>query len=235
MKTALFELCERTSNSIWAEPLNGLTSFGFFLVAFMLYQLYKKHPMLKEGRYWDIRLMIGLVGVLGVGSTLFHALSSRWAEIMDIVPIVSFIVVFFFSALVRVLKCNWLQVATGFIAFLGLTNMLVSYFPGAMNDSIAYLSAMTALVTIALYLNMARRPSARMFLLAAVLGCVSLFFRSIDMYVCEQIPLGTHFLWHVCNSVIIYILVHQIIRNAVRKPPVLEEISPDDDEPLKYA
>jgi hypothetical protein len=36
---------------------------------------------------------------------------------------------------------------------------------------------------------------------------MSLIFRSIDMAVCPELPLGTHFLWHLLNAVVLYLLL----------------------------
>jgi hypothetical protein len=36
---------------------------------------------------------------------------------------------------------------------------------------------------------------------------VSLFFRSIDNAICESVPLGTHFLWHLLNGLVLYLLL----------------------------
>jgi hypothetical protein len=43
---------------------------------------------------------------------------------------------------------------------------------------------------------------------------VSLVFRSIDMAVCDAMPLGTHFLWHSLNGLALYLL----LRAAAARP-----------------
>ena len=49
-----------------------------------------------------------------------------------------------------------------------------------------------------------RAPAtARGMAAGAGLLLVSLFFRSIDMAVCDSFPLGTHFLWHILNAVML--------------------------------
>jgi hypothetical protein len=45
-----------------------------------------------------------------------------------------------------------------------------------------------------------------MFAAAGTLA-VSLTFRSIDMTVCDALPLGTHFLWHSLNGLALYLLL----------------------------
>ncbi len=212
-----YGVCERTGPQWWAEPLNILSSLSFFLVAVAIYRYYRRHPDIEGKWIWDVHLLTFLIFCIGIGSTLFHSLPSRTTELLDIVPIVLFINIFFFSIIVRIGKTNWFEALVCYLAFGGSTHVLVTQFPHAMNDSIGYLSSMGALVMIAIHLHMQRRLSSHQFLLAALIGVVSLFFRAIDNAVCDQIPIGTHFLWHSCNAILLYILMKQVVRNVNRE------------------
>jgi hypothetical protein len=44
---------------------------------------------------------------------------------------------------------------------------------------------------------------------------VSLVARSSDMPICNVFPLGTHFIWHLLNATLLYLLV----RLAIEKIP----------------
>jgi hypothetical protein len=53
-----------------------------------------------------------------------------------------------------------------------------------------------------------------------MLGAIAVFFaaytaRSTDMPVCNDFSLGTHFLWHLLNATLLYLLV----RLAILKVP----------------
>jgi Ceramidase len=220
-----YGICERNDGGVFAEPLNLLTNSGFIIVAIALFCYYRRHPDLKGMKIYDIHCLTGLVFCIGVCSTLFHMFPGPVTELIDMVPIVLFINLFFLSAIVRIVKCSTIGTVVCYLAFAGSTHILVTYFPNALNDSIAYLSTMTSLIVIALYLNLKRRTTARMFLVAAIIGVVSLFFRSIDIAVCDVIPTGTHFLWHSCNALLIYILMMQLIRNVNRRARMLREAS----------
>jgi hypothetical protein len=221
-----YGLCERGTNpSFWGEPLNALTNLFFVYVAVAIYRYYRKHPDLSGYKIWDIHVLTFLTFFIAVGSFSFHTMPSILTELLDITPIVMFIIIFFWSALFRIAKCNLFQAIIGFLAFIGSTHILVTQFPNALNDSIGYLSSMIALIMIALHLNMKKRFSARMFLLAALIGVVSLFFRGVDNAVCDVIPFGTHFLWHSLNALLIYILMKQLIRNINRQARMLRHAS----------
>jgi hypothetical protein len=52
-----------------------------------------------------------------------------------------------------------------------------------------------------------RERAGRLMFAAAGTLVVSLTFRSIDMDVCDALPLGTHFLWHSLNGLALYLLL----------------------------
>jgi hypothetical protein len=40
---------------------------------------------------------------------------------------------------------------------------------------------------------------------------LSLTFRSIDMALCDTLPHGTHFLWHLINGGVLFLLVRAVM------------------------
>jgi hypothetical protein len=64
----------------------------------------------------------------------------------------------------------------------------------------------------------AKEPSTRRSLaLAALVFAISLGLRTVDNAICPQVPLGTHFIWHILNAVVLYVLLHTAI-TARRNP-----------------
>ena len=220
-----YGVCERTAPGLFEEPFNLLSSLGFFAVAIALYRFYSRECAgMKDKWVWDVYALKFLVVMIGLGSVSFHSFPSVVTELMDMIPIVIFILVFFFSVLFRIGKTNLFQASVCFMAFAGSTHMLLSMFPNALNDSIGYLSSMAALIMVAIYLNSKRRPSAHAFLTASLVGVVSLFFRGVDNAVCEEFQIGTHFLWHSCNAWLLWILVRQVIRNVNREARIARDL-----------
>jgi Ceramidase len=220
-----YGICEKFNTLPIAEPLNVLTNLAFIGVAISLFHYVRTYEDLKGFKIYDIYALIFLILCIGVCSSIFHLFPSQRNEIIDTIPIVLFINIFFVSTVVRIAKCKPLETVVCYMAYAGFTHILVTHFPNALNDSIGYLSTMTALCVVAFYLNVKRRAAARSFLVAALLGVISLFFRSIDNAVCEVFPLGTHFLWHILNATLIYILMQQLIRNVNRRARMLRAAS----------
>lgn len=212
-----YGVCERTAPGMLAEPLNVLTSFAFIFVAIAIFRYYRAHEDVRGHWVGDIHFLTANTFLIGTCSIIFHTVPTPMTEAFDEGSIVVFIVVYFWSVLFRIGRCSLFQAAICFIAFAGFSHMLVYQFPHSLNDSIGYLSSMLALIMIAVYLHLKARPSSQYFMLAAIIGCVSLFCRAIDRAVCPQFPFGTHCLWHMLNATLLYILLKQIIRNVNRE------------------
>jgi hypothetical protein len=41
--------------------------------------------------------------------------------------------------------------------------------------------------------------------------------RSIDGAVCAYVPMGTHFLWHLLNGIVLYLSMRALILNLPRR------------------
>ena len=48
---------------------------------------------------------------------------------------------------------------------------------------------------------------ARTLATAAALLCLSISIRSLDELLCAQIPIGTHFLWHLINAAMFIVVL----------------------------
>lgn len=212
-----YGICERHALGWMAEPLNVISSFAFMAVAISIYRYYKREEDLQRKWIWDVHALTFITFIIGFNSVLFHAFPNRTTELMDTLAIVFFIIIYFWSVLFRIGRCNLFQASICFIAFVGFSHILVHQFPNALNDSIGYLSSMIALIMIAVHLHLKARPSSQHFMLAAIIGVCSLFCRAIDREICSMLPIGSHFVWHTLNATLLYILLKQLVRNVNRE------------------
>ena len=211
-----YGVCERGGLGMMAEPLNVISSIAFMFVSVGIYRYYHGHEDLERKWIWDIHALTFLTFIIGMNSVIFHTYPTPLTEMMDTIPIVMFIILYFWSVLFRIGRCTPFQAVVCFVAFVGFSHILVAQFPHSLNDSIGYLSSMIALIVIAVHLHLKARPSSQHFMLAAIVGVCSLFCRAIDRDICPQFPFGTHFFWHILNATLLYLLLKQIIRNVNR-------------------
>jgi hypothetical protein len=194
--------CERTDPSFWAEPVNAISNAAFLIAAAAAYMQWRR----AGGRDVPVLLLIVLTAVIGVGSFIFHTVATSGAVLFDTVPIAVFIYGYLFFALRRFLGLSAMAALALLIVFAGLSSLEAAYVPqDALNGSHAYLPALAATVLIGVITT--RRTAGPLVLGAGAVLAVSLVFRSIDQAVCPSFPLGTHFLWHTLNGVVLYLLL----------------------------
>jgi hypothetical protein len=223
----IFAYCERgLSPAFWAEPLNAISNAAFMisaLLALMLWQRHR-HDLAGAPRRMGVELaLVILVAVIGTGSFLFHTYATRWAVVADVVPITIFMIVYLGYVLRRFAGACWLVTLAGLGLFawtLREADMLRCGPGPCLNGSVGYLPALAVLVGFGSWLAYRRHPAAIYILGGAGVFAVSLTFRTLDRSVCPQTALfagrvlGTHFVWHVLNATLLYLLVSAAIRHG---------------------
>jgi ceramidase len=200
--------CERTDASLWAEPANALTNAAFLIAAAAAFLLWRR----AGGRDWPALALIVVVAAVGLGSFIFHTAATRGAMLADVIPIAIFIYGYLLLALRRFLHLS-AAVAIAIIVGYAAGAQALSWLapPRALNGSIGYLPALVAMVAMA---RVTHGRARRGLELAVMIFTVSLALRTIDLAACETFPVGTHFLWHVLNAVVLYVLLRTAIRES---------------------
>jgi len=205
--------CERLGPGLAAEPLNALSNAAFFIAA-----LWAARAALRKGVEPVIWGLIALVFVIGLGSLAFHTFANQWSELADVLPITVFIYGYLAFALRRFLKLHWWAVAlslgTLFLVTLASAHILPS---GFMNGSGAYLPALIASMIVSLELRRNCHPAQLNVSLASTILFVSLIFRTADQVLCSVLPIGTHFIWHVLNGLVLALYLEAAIRYGKRE------------------
>jgi hypothetical protein len=224
----IYRYCERGHDpAFWAEPFNAISNGAFLLAALFAAIAYFRLPR-QERDVVEAGLIL-LVAIVGIGSFLFHTFATAWAAQADVIPIGVFMVVYLAYALCRFLRLHWLAVAAGvglFVWALQAVGNIHCTEPLAMtevssgpcfNGSLGYVPALIAMLGIGAALAARRNPAGSYVLSAGVVFLFSLTFRSLDWDTCgltrlDGHAIGTHFLWHILNSVTLYLLLIGAIR-----------------------
>jgi hypothetical protein len=209
--------CERTDASFWSEPANALTNAAFLIAAAAALWRWRR----AGGRDGAALALIGVVAAVGVGSFTFHTVATRGALYADVIPIAVFIYGYLLLALRRFLRLP-LAVSAAVLAAYVAGAQALSWFapPRALNGSIDYLPALAALIAVTCA---ARGPDSatnrrRGLGLAVLIFTASLALRSIDLAVCDAFPQGTHFVWHLLNAAVLYVLLRTAIGKEAAPP-----------------
>lgn len=256
----VFLYCERgTSTALGAEPINAVSNVAFILAALMGLQLLEWRP--REQQTSDHFLLIGLVALIGIGSFAFHLFATQGTELLDVIPISVFTLVYLGFALNRLVgvPTGWtVLLLIGFAGLMGIAPQVKCWDGGVgfagpevqgakacLNGSLAYLPALGALIVVGLLLEEQRHRAAPYILWAAAIFAVSLTLRSLDLALCDKVliegqKVGTHAAWHVLNALALFLLLRASLEAepaagvAVEEEPgptVLVERPPGSDEP----
>lgn len=210
MNPSLFEAidnyCERTGPEFWSEPLNALTNLAFVAAGVLGLALVRRN---RTGGFAE--LLAWWVILIGIGSGLFHTFANQLTVWMDILPIALFTFAYTLFNLRRFFRFGWLKVTTIFVAFYVVAGFLTWAVPeelrAASNNSTGYLPALLGLILFGSWLSLRHHPAGKYDLSAAVIFVVSVSFRAADSAICEPLPIGTHFVWHSLNGLMLGVLV----------------------------
>ncbi|WP_171235447.1 ceramidase domain-containing protein [Ruegeria sp. HKCCA6837] len=191
--------CERLSPDYWAEPINAITNAAFLISAWLMWRRVRNQDMPLA------MILVALLAMIGIGSYLFHTHAQVWAALADVVPILPFILVYIFAVNRDIWRMSSLFALVGtmlFFPYAAATVPLFQLFPG-LGGSAAY-APVPLLILIYAALLRSRDPIlAKGLAVGALILILSITFRALDLPVCGQWPLGTHFMWHILNAIML--------------------------------
>lgn len=206
--------CERIEPGLLAEPLNAVTNISFFIAAFFAYSLAKREHALNS----QTRALIILLCAIGLGSTMFHTMATPAAQRSDVLPIVLYQIFFIVFYSLNVMRLNVFVTSALFVVFLGSSAVMDQIPAHILNGSAGYFPALIYLSGFALWQARNGKVEPKTLQYAALTFILSLIFRTMDMELCASFPLGTHFLWHTLNGLVLYLTTRAYILNQQKKP-----------------
>lgn len=188
--------CERTDPSYWAEPINAITNLSFIIAAIVMWPRSAGVPM--------ARMLCVILFAIGLGSYLFHTHATAWAAMADVVPIGLFILIYLFAInrdVVPMRTSRAILATLLFFPFAAIIVPILNQIP-FLRISNFYWTVPILLMIYGVFLRH-KVELVRGFWVGAAILTVSISFRSLDMRLCGALPLGTHFIWHVLNGVML--------------------------------
>jgi hypothetical protein len=194
--------CERLDESFWAEPLNALSNVSFLAAASLLFLHWRRSGQGLAGLVLVVNVM-----VIGIGSFLFHTFANRWSSLADVLPITVFINLYLALAVKSYLQFRWWSATLLTLAFLLASPLVGEVLRPLVGSSAFYVPALIAIFAVA---AAARHKSANLsnsLIAAGVIFCVSIYYRAVDLPICDLHTQGTHARWHLLNGVVLFVLV----------------------------
>lgn len=208
------DYCERTAVGLFNEPINALTNLCFVVAAALVWKHAKQLSRSSVGLGDSV--LVVLMVCIAVGSGLFHTFANPVSEWLDVLPIMALQLVWLWLYLKRIMN---VRPAVRFVLTLGylFTSVAFSLLPDPTPGSMGYLGPLLVITLLGIYhKDHAPREPQLLFVMAGVFF-VSLIFRSVDQASCQYFSVGTHFIWHVLNAVVLYGVCRSVILDQ-RKP-----------------
>jgi len=198
--------CERTGPGLWAEPANALTNLAF--IAAGLWGVWQVRRY-RAGTFAEV--LAWWVVAIGIGSTLFHTFATKGTIWADILPIAGFTLAYTLFNLRRFLGMEWGKAILVLVAFYAVAGLITYAVPDwlrqASNGTTGYLPPFLALAFFGAWVAATGNRAGWYNLTGSAIFVVSVICRMIDPLVCASFPLGTHFLWHVFNGMMLAVLL----------------------------
>ena len=200
--------CERLGSTFWAEPVNAFTNASFLVGAWFALFRTKQLGVMSPA----VGSLLGLMCAIGLGSFSFHTMANNLTRFLDVLPILLFQLVYVWLYCREIAGTRQVFAWTIVFAYL-FAAILGRQFPHILNGSLIYAPAIAVLFGLGIY-HAASRQNERFVVMAAALVFVtSLACRTVDGFVCPYFPLGTHFLWHLFNGFVLYLLIRGFLSN----------------------
>ncbi len=215
--------CERNDFGYWAEPINALTNLAFIIAAVIMWPRVRGLGV--------ARLLVVILFAIGIGSYLFHTHATGWAGLADTLPILLFVLVFLWAAsreLPAIFGRNtgrrglWAWLITPLFIPFAILTVPVFMQVDALGSTAAY---MPVPLVLAIYIAVIPRRApvfARNLTIGLVLMLASLTLRALDGPLCDHLPIGTHFGWHLLNGAMLGWMIESLRRHMLeaRRAPL---------------
>ena len=197
------------------EPWNAISSGVIVLFGIAsLFLVMRRSPRAIELYVASVLLILN-----GTGSILWHGLRTRWALNFDVIPAFIFVLLVAFLWARRVAP-GWQVAVAG--ALLVLVPVGVRFLAPELPMVFRFGSSILVVALLAMWL-IARsfaisREAALTGALALASAITALTFRSIDPFSCDEVAMGTHFLWHVFLSAAAFLCTLTVVRLREVRP-----------------
>jgi hypothetical protein len=211
-----FGYCERVGPGLFDEPLNAVTNLAFIAVAIFMYRRVRGQGLpLAEA-------MCLILFIIGLGSGLFHTLATRWAAAADVLPILIFVLTYFYAANRHFWGLRPRPAFGAMLLFFPYSAALTWVFVQVptMAGRAPYVPVVLLIAGYAWVFRHRMPQTARNLAIGAAILALSLATAWADRQICDLWPHGTHFLWHLLNATMLGWMIETYRRHmlAARVP-----------------
>ena len=199
--------CERQFAGFWGEPVNALTNLTFIILGMALALKTKTN---KFCFYLSMQIIF-----IGIASLIFHTFANSLGALLDVLSIIVFGTTYIFAVNLCFLNAGYFLsffIAILLVPFSFVVSFLTVAAFGDLNGSSWYISFVILFLIYAFLMREISTQFSRVLIYSTLFFLISIIFRSIDQAFCNIIPVGTHFIWHIMNGILLSLLVWSFYR-----------------------
>ena len=208
--------CEQPYCNAFFEPLNTLTNLFFILAGIvLLVKLKKRNRLNLFSGYFSIILI-----TIGIGSFAWHFHRTSFSLASDSFPIMLFVISYLVAYVFYVTKKLFFRVLLilSFFAYTYLLGSLLRELNWSFlyHGGLSYGTAISYFAVMQIHNLYFKIPLVRQSLFITGVFLISLFFRQIDLMLCDSWGQGTHFVWHTLNALTLYLMVDLLYLKEIK-------------------
>ena len=199
--------CERNGPGFLAEPTNLFTNAAFIFVAFFMWLRSNGDP--------KAQLLAYMLATVGVGSSLLHSFAQYWAALVDIAAILLFVLYYLYLANRKFRENSFWVSLSGVGLFFPYAWLVTSIFSqlNLPKISAAYMSIALLIGIYAVDLRKQKPKVALGLFIGFSMLLMSIGFRALDLKICKSFSIGTHFIWHLINALMLGWMIEVYLRH----------------------
>jgi hemolysin III len=201
---------ETIAGRIPVEPFNTFSNLIFLIIIIYFVSKIYKTPK----KYVFLWIAIPIILVSWIGGTIFHATRSHqvWL-VMDWLPIMIVCLAGIIYFIGKIRKKWWQRVLIFLCVLLIARFPRLIEFPNNYSISVGYaFTGIAVLIPFFWYAYLQRWRNVHLLILGLFMFAVAIAFRTLD-YTIELLPMGTHWLWHMCGGIAVFFLLLYIYKD----------------------
>ena len=198
--------CESGTGLFYTQPINTISNIALLISAYFAYQLIRTNHV--DNR--TIKILPLILAATGIGSIFWHGMPNLVTNFADFLPLSMFVLVSLFFLLDKLLNKRGL-VWKILLALILIEAPFVFHILPSFNGFIPYLIVLVFGVFLSYGLVKKYKILTPHLVTIIVLFAIAFFFRTIDHTVCPVFLVGTHFIWHILNALVFYLLIRVFI------------------------
>lgn len=199
--------CEQAKYAGYFEPWNTVTNLTFIIAGIILLVNLKRSKQLDAKAIFLSSVLI----IIGIGSLAWHLYRNNLTLTADSIPIAVFVLSYLFFYLKYTCRktLHLILLFFGFFIYTPLLTWLLNPDSSEIfgNGGAMYFSAITYLLVIQIYNYYNMRSIIKKSMIIIIVFLISLTFRQANLFLCNNIHFGTHFMWHILNGLSLYLMV----------------------------